>query len=256
MSKFSEKILWTVSMSNAAEEARLLNHAQTIGATGVAIRTSNTRLASSIPRFKAHGISVYAWRWPACRKPKTAGTYFAPDQAKFVAGTLIPAGLSGYFADIESENDKGLNDWDDASFATIGKAFCNTIRAAAPAGFVFALTAGAPQPHNNPHIPWAPFVAASDYLLPQTYWRMRKNAGPTDINGGDPKKAIAIGDSRWAPIAAGKTIVPMLGELDTLTAAEIKDFGAELVARGEKRLHVYTDSGSATPAQLAAVAAL
>jgi hypothetical protein len=256
MANFDEKILWTVFMRTPAEETQLLNHAKAAGATAVAVRTSNLILPAAIGRFHAAGLKVHGWRWPACRPVSTPPHYFAPKQADYVAKTLIPAGLDGYFADIESENDKKANDWDDASFGPLATQFCATIKSAAPAGFVFALTAGAPQPFNNPHIPWAPFVAASDYLLPQTYWRRRLNGTSQNINGGTPLKAIAVGDKRWAPIAAGKKLVPMIGELDTVSAAEIAAFGAALVARGERRLHVYTDTGAVSPAALSAVKAL
>jgi hypothetical protein len=256
MSDFSEKVLWTVSMSNAAEEQQLLAHAQAIAATGVAIRTSNQRLAAAIPRFHSQGIKVFGWRWPACRPTTSPLNYYAPKQAAYVAGTLIPAGLDGYFPDIESDNDDGSNDWDNQGFAELARDFCKTIKAAAPAGFVLALTSGAPQPHNNANIPWAPFVAASDYLLPQTYWRIRTAQGGTSINGGTPASAIGVGDLRWAPIAQGKTLVPMLGELDTVTGPEIASFGAALKARGERRLHVYTDSGIVAAPLLAALNAL
>lgn len=256
MSDFDEKILWTVYMRTQAEEARLLSHARAAGATGVAVRTSNLRLADAIPRFHAEDLKVFGWRWPARRAASSPPHYYAPQQAAYVAGTLIPAGLDGYFPDIESDNDQGKNDWDDPTLAPLATAFCATIKAAAPSGFVFALTSGAPQPHNNPNIPWAPFVAASDYLLPQTYWRMRTDAGVRNINGGSPASAIAVGDSRWAPIRGGKTLVPMIGELDCITPAQIAAFGAAMVARGERRLHVYADTGDADPQQLAALAAL
>jgi hypothetical protein len=253
MSDFDEKILWTVFMRTPAEEARLLSHAQAAGATGVAVRTSNLRLPAAIPRFHAAGLKVFAWRWPARRATSSPPHYHAPQQAAFVAGTLIPAGLDGYFPDIESDNDHGVNDWDDSSLAPLATAFCATIKAAAPPGFVFALTSGAPQPHNNPNIPWAPFAAASDYLLPQTYWRMRTDAGITNINGGSPASAIAVGDSRWSPIGAGKTRVPMIGELDCVTPAQIAAFGAAMVTRGERRLHVYADTDDVDLSQLAAL---
>jgi hypothetical protein len=256
MSDFDQKILWTVGMHDQNEEERLLSHAQAVGATGVAVRTSNGRLPDAIGRFHAEGIRVYGWRWPARRSTTSPPHYYAPEQAAYVAETLIPAGLDGYFADIESDNNGGANDWDDPALAPLAAQFCATIRAAAPEGFVFALTSGAPQPHNPPGIPWAEFVAASDYLLPQTYWRMRTDTGVVNVNGGTPLSAIAVGDSRWAPIAAGKVLVPMIGELDGVTPAQIAAFGAALSARGERRLHVYTDSGAVTPALLAAVAAL
>jgi hypothetical protein len=256
MPDFDEKILWTVFMRNAAEENKLLQHAQAAGATAVAVRTSNLRIAAAIGRFHAQGIKVYAWRWPACRTGSTLPHYYAIDQANYVANTLIPAGLDGYFPDIESDNDGGLNDWDRTGLGPLAAQFCTIIRDAAPQNFVLALTSGAGQPHNNPNIPWQQFVQGSDYLLPQTYWRMDTAQGPKNINGGTPAAALARGDQHWAPIAAGRTVVPMLGELAVVTPAEIASYGALLVARGEKRLHVYTDTGGVQAAQLAAIAAL
>lgn len=256
MSNFDEKILWTVFMRNAAEETRLLQHAQAAGATAVAVRTSNSRILGAIARFHGHGIKVHAWRWPASRSGSALPHYFATDQANHVANTLIPAGLDGYFPDIESDNDGGFNDWDQAALAPLASQFCSIIRAAAPRNFVLALTSGAGQPHNNPNIPWQKFVQASDYLLPQTYWRIDTSEGPKNINGGTPATAIARGDLHWGPIAAGKTVVPMLGELEVVTPAEIASFGASLTARGERRLHVYTDTAGVQAAKLAAIAAL
>lgn len=253
----SEKVLWDVSMTTQASEIQLLTHAKAAGATGVAIRTSNARLKGAIGRFGAEGIKVYGWRWPARRAVTSPANYFAPDQANFVVDTLISAGLAGYFADIESDNDGGANDWNDGDNSVVAKQFCDILRNGAPQGFVIALTSGAPQPVNNKKIPWKVFVDASDFLLPQTYWRWTNSKGKVqDINGGTPAKSIAVGDTSWAGVGHGKTLVPMIGELDVVSPAEIAEFGAELVKRGESRLHVYTDTDKVTAGQLAAIKAL
>jgi len=255
MANFDEKILWVIDMKSTAAEQRVLDHARKAGATGVAIRTSNMNLGDAIGRLKNEGIDkVFAWRWPACREGSTLPFYFAPEQARYVAEKLIPAGLDGYFADIESDNDKGRNDWNKSDFKEMAIDFCAVIKEAAPDGFVFALTSGCEQPSNNTHIPWKPFVDASDYLLPQSYWRREEN--PQSIHGGTPATAIAKADAAWGPISGAKTRVPMMGELAMVTPAEIAAFGALLVARGERRLHIYVDTDDDLGQQLDAVAAL
>src|SRR5262249_15847874 len=76
---------------------RIFGHAQAMGAEAVVIRTTSDRLATSMARFQAAGMKVYAWRWPAV--VKNQGGRYAIDEANYVAQTLIPAGLGGYIVD-------------------------------------------------------------------------------------------------------------------------------------------------------------
>ncbi|MDB5610732.1 MAG: hypothetical protein JWP25_7632 [Bradyrhizobium sp.] len=61
----AHKYLWTVNMDTQAAETQFAKHALAIGATGVCIRTSSSRLAASIKNFKQLGLRVYGWRWPS-----------------------------------------------------------------------------------------------------------------------------------------------------------------------------------------------
>jgi len=259
---FRTKVLWAVSMT-AAQEATLAAHAKAAGANAVCIRTSNTRLAGAIGRFHALGIKVYGWRWPAAKPIDSASHYYALDEADFVAGQLIPQGLDGYIADIESEADGRVNDWNNASFGPLATTFCSKIKTAAAAAglgaFRFGLTSGCAYPDlkMRPNIPWAQFGGASNLLLPQTYWRWTNGENHVEpINGGSPDAAITKGVDSWARIAAGKAIVPMAGELDVITAAEIAGYGARMAALGHDELHFYADANKIDPANLAAIAAL
>jgi hypothetical protein len=249
------KVLWAVSMKTQAAKARILANAKAIGATHVCIRTDNVLLAGAIKPFHAAGLKVYGWRWPAVTPgPHTAAHYYAMDEAHHVTTVLMPAGLDGYIADIESDGPAHPdNDWDNASHATLAHDFCTAIKGAAPPGFHFGVTSGCRQPTGNPHIPWSVFAAAADALYPQAYWRAALDAGPTAIHGGSPAASHAKAKAAWGPIAAGKPLHCMAGEVHLATAAEIAAYGATLAA-GEAR-HFYCDDPAVTPALLAAMKA-
>jgi hypothetical protein len=186
---------------------------------------------------------VFGWRWPGVKpqNPTTSIHHFADDEAKFVAEQLIPAKLDGYIVDPESEGDHGASDWNDAMLSPLAQSFCKTITDAATAAglaqFKFGTTSGCtyPSPTSRPNIPWAQFVAASAALYPQTYWRMTGNNGQlVDINGGNPNSAADRGKADWQPIAHGKPIVYMAGELDLVTADEIRAYGARAKHDGQR----------------------
>jgi hypothetical protein len=166
-------VLWTDDIANAAGEQQLLDHARRAGCNAVAIRTTSSRLPGAIPRLHAQGIKVFAWRWPARRTTKSPPNYFALDQARYIAQTLIPAGLDGFYADIESEEDGAANDWNEAGLEELAREFCSIIRNAAPADFVLSVTAGCRQPSQCKRIPWTQFVNSCDAGMPQAYWRWR-----------------------------------------------------------------------------------
>jgi hypothetical protein len=158
--------LWTVNMNTEATETLFAKHALAMDATGVCIRTSAKRFPDTIKRFHDLGIKVYAWRWP----PATSAG--AQKEADLVADKLIPKGLDGYIVDPESDRAGANNDWNRAKCVPFAKAFCKTIKDAAPAPFVFGTTSGCAYPAKNmkPYIPWAEFFAASKALYPQCYW--------------------------------------------------------------------------------------
>jgi hypothetical protein len=262
MPDFDSKVLWIVTMDPAAE-TRLLQHAQAGGVDTVCIRTTSAQFPDTIGRFHQHNIKVFGWRWPAVKSTTVSVHYFAADEAKFVAETLIPAKLDGYIVDPESEHDGDINDWNHVTLAPLAQAFCKTITDAATAAglaqFKFGITSGCayPNPSNRPNIPWAEFVSASASVYPQTYWRMTDiHDDPVDINGGNPNSAADRGKANWQPIVNGKPIVYMAGELDLVTADEIRAYGARAKADGQRELHFYADSDGVTAAVLAAMKAL
>jgi hypothetical protein len=98
----------------------------------------------------------------------------------------------------------------------------------------------------KPHIPWKEFFAASDVLLPQTYWRWtnpRTGQRGQKINGGTPAAAIQKAMPAWKPPSQGKPIVPMCGEADVVKDEELAAFGRELSALNVTEGHFYTDNG-------------
>ena len=257
------KVLWIVSMNQAAEERQLKN-VQTAGVQIVCIRSTSPRLPSAIGRFHQQNIKVYAWRWPAASPTESSSPhYFAMDEANFVVQQLVPAGLDGYIVDPESEADGAANDWNHTALAPLARSFCKTIRdgaaAAGLANFHFGITSGCtyPSPGMRPNIPWAEFVAASDALYPQTYWGMlNSHEDAIDINGGSPDKAIDRGLASWKSIASGKPVIPMAGELDVIADDEIAAYGARLRQEGINEAHFYADSDDAPPENYAAIARL
>src|SRR5262249_55008806 len=173
------KALWAEDLDDQTDEDRIFGHAQAMGAEAVVIRTTSDRLATSMARFQAAGMKVYAWRWPAV--VKNQGGRYAIDEANYVAQTLIPAGLDGYIVDPESENDEGYNDWNRTNLpipvAQLATSFCQIIRSAAQTegrpSFLFGITSGGNYQATLANLPWQQFVSASDAVFPQIYWRAR-----------------------------------------------------------------------------------
>src|SRR5258706_6659796 len=251
----ASKFLWIVNMNTEAAETSFSKHALAMDATGVCIRTSSKRLPDTIKRFHDLGIKVYAWRWPPA---SSAGSL---KEARLVANKLIPKGLDGYIVDPESDTAGATNDWNRVVCAPVAKAFCKTIKDAAPASFVFGTTSGCAYPAKNmkPNIPWAEFFAASDALYPQCYWRWtnpKTGQRGQKINDGTPQKAINKGVKAWQPKSLGKKIVPMAGEVDVVTADEIAAFGVALASMKVREGHFYTANGLIPVANLAAMKAL
>jgi hypothetical protein len=260
------KFLWIANMDTDAAETAFAKHALAMNATGVCIRTSSTRLPGAIARFKALQMVVYAWKWPGVVPSQHAKHYYAIDEARYVASTLIPKGLDGYVVDPESDGHvnkktgkKLANDWDQAALAPIAQQFCSIIRGATSGKpFVLGTTSGCNYPgaQGKPNIPWAQFFAASDVLLPQTYWRWtnpKTGKRGEKINGGAPNPAIAKGVAAWEGKSQGRPMLPMAGEMDVVTADEITSYGAELAKMNITEAHFYADNGHIPVANIAAM---
>lgn len=262
---FTRKVLWIVSLEDDGDEAAFAQHAAAAGIDTVCIRTDSPQLPGIIGRYHQKQLKVWAWRWPGV-VPSHTGTYFALRQADYVASKLIPAGLDGYIVDPESDG-PGNNDWNDTSLAPLARQFCATIKQAARAQgrpFLFGTTSGCiyPSPQGKPDIPWDEFFGASDALYPQCYWRMSTGARVIDINGGTPTKAIARGMPAWKNRLNGtsRPIIPMAGEIDQVTAADIAEYGRQLQQSNISEAHFYADIAdphkSVPAAVLAAIKAL
>jgi hypothetical protein len=245
---FARKVLWIVSLEDADDEKLFTQDVVAANIDTVCIRTDSPMFPGIIGRFHALRKTVWAWRWPGVI-PSNTGTYYALGQSEYVANILIPNGLDGYIIDPESDkagpNDHQHdgNDWNQKALAPIAQQFCSTIRNAAQGKtFLFGTTSGCayPSPEGKPDIPWNAFFGASDALYPQCYWRMTLN-GPTAINGGTPTKAIARGLSAWKPLSMDKPIIPMAGEIDLATPAEIAEYGQQLQAMNVNEAHFYAD---------------
>ncbi len=255
------KFLWVVSV-NEVPPKKILEHVKASKAQAVCIRTSNSDLPASIALFRAHGIKVFGWRWPAVvHFPNAPPHYYALDEARYVAEALIPAGLDGYIVDPESDHPGDADDWNHESLAPLAREFCNIIASGAAASgkteFRFGVTSGAnfPSLQGKPHIPWQQFVEQSDAVYPQTYWRWRRpsDARSQDLHGGRPGVASALGHAVWSNVSSGKPIIPIGGELDVITASEIAKFGKEVLKLGNE-VHFYADTHRVPSANYRAIA--
>jgi hypothetical protein len=269
---FSRKVLWIVSLESSDDERDFAQHADAAGIDTVCIRTDSPMFPGIIGRFHQMQKMVWAWRWPGVI-PSDTGTYYALRQAEYVANTLIPKGLDGYIIDPESDKEgpndhhHDGNDWNQTSLAPIAQEFCSTItKAAQGKPFLFGTTSGCiyPGPQGKRNIPWNEFFGASAALYPQCYWRMTVEENgkdvSLDINGGTPTKAIARGVPVWKARADGKPVIPMAGEIDLATPAEIAEYGQQLTQLNLKEAHFYADIADPVkrvpPAVLAAIKAL
>jgi hypothetical protein len=249
--------------NTAAAENALFSRAAAAGFEVICVRSPSKRLPGLIDRAHQAGLKVYAWRWPAVTpQPKSKTHWYADDEAKFVANTLVPAGLDGYMVDPESDSAGAADDWNAKTHATLAARFCKTILSAVTArgsGFRFGTTSGCnyPSTKGKPDIPWTEFVTPSTVLLPQSYWRMVNRYGDqVDINGGAPEKAVARGFSAWKRVAKKTPVVPTAGELAIITAAEITSYGAAMATAGMRELHFYLDGPKFDHAKVAAARAL
>ncbi len=245
------KILWIVN----GDPNTLLNHAKQIGASAVAVRSDNHWLAGSIKMFHTAGMKVHAWRWPGVQPTDDPPNYYAPDQAKFVVQTLIPAGLDGYIADIESDGTAHpQRDWNNRALASMATSFSSLISGAGKKhnpNFIFGLTSGFDFPTAYPHIPWDAFVSFSDAVYPQVYWR---GDGGAVVGGGTPEKAWTRTLASWKSLDLGvKPIIPIIGQIQHISPQSIADFRALMIANKMGEVHAYSDDGVIAQANWAAL---
>ena len=245
------KVLWVVWYDRDPESFK--QHVIASGCDTVCIRTWSDQLKSAISMF--HGlqprITVWAWRWPGADPDPVRAKgphYYAPLEADFVADELIPAGLDGYVVDPESNDDQDVNDWNrvevkGAKLADLARNFWATIKAKAPAGFHFGITSGHDFPNDNqkPLLPWAEFIGPCAAIYPQTYIRITGDDGKPHEPRGTLDHAVTNAFAAYKRVALGKPIIPMAGEIDLLTADDIRAYGAKLAALGIQEGHFYAD---------------
>lgn len=236
------KVLWLVN----GDQNTFLAHAKQIGSGAVAVRTDNHWLASGIAAFHAAGIKVYGWRWPGVIATNDPPNYFAPDQAQFVVNTLIPRGLDGYIADIESDGTAHPGrDWNNRALAPMATDFARLISGAgkkAKPDFIFGISSGFDYPTAFAHIPWDAFLCFSDAVYPQVYWR---GDGGAVQAGGTPQKAYDRTLLSWKTLdLGGKPIIPIIGQIAHVTPQSIADFRSLIANDGLTQVHFYCDDAA------------
>ncbi len=236
--QLKEKVLWVV---NYPSLAWFVERTTFVKATAVAIRTNND-LAMAISTFHDKGIKVYGWRWPSAERER------ALKEAKKVVD-LLGKGLDGYYVDPEGEPGKHY-DWNQKNLEPVAEDFCKTITAVST-GKAFGTTSHFRGKKVFDKLPWGSFFKYSNVFLPQSYWKSERGL----INGGDPKKNYSESIDEWTAIGAPKDkIVPMAGELEFSTPAQIKEYAEEAKKQGVASLHFYTARESVKSAVWDAVA--
>ena len=235
-----KKVLWLVD----GTLQHVLDKAKFIGAQAICARTTNSWIATSINLIHQNGLKLYGWRWPSVRPIANAHDphhLFALNEAQFVTG-LIKSGLDGYIADIECDKPTDNNCWNNVALRELATEFCEAIRKPGRQknpDFFFGLTSGGafPEPNNRPDIPWKEFAAQSDALFPQSYWV----ADGQRILGGTPLAAFNRSVRAWQLICPPNIkIVPMLGEIEAASAAEIKSYQDIIDTHQLSEIHFYT----------------
>ncbi|AVH68507.1 hypothetical protein [Nostoc sp. 'Peltigera membranacea cyanobiont' N6] len=222
--QLQEKVLWVVDYDTLNW---FVDRATYVKATAVAIRTDND-LDQAIPAFHAQGIKVYGWRWPSAERVR------ALKEAQNVVD-LLNKGLDGYYVDPEGEPGHHY-DWNQKNLESIAEDFCKAITAAST-GKPFGTTSHFRAKKVFDQLPWNSFFKYSNVFLPQAYW---KSAGGL-INGGDPEKNYHQSLDEWEITGASRDkIVPMAGELEFSTAAQINKYAQEAQKQGVASLHFYT----------------
>ena len=223
----SEKVLWVVNYDSLDD---FRDQAVAVGATAVAIRTDND-VAAAIGPFHDRSIKVYGWRWPSAVR----------DDALREAGkaaNLLAHGLDGYVVDPEGAKGKPF-DWDQPGLEQLAEDFCKTVTGGA-SGKLFGTTSHYRAKHVFPNLPWSAFFRHSTVLLPQAYWQSSEGT----IGHGDPAENYRVALQAWADAGGDRAkIVPMAGELASVTDDEIATHTAEAGKQGVQTLHFYTYDG-------------
>jgi hypothetical protein len=234
----SRKTLWVVNYDNLNE---FLQRAVSVGATGVAIRTDND-VSAAIPAFHERNIEVYGWRWPSAKEDA------AMREARKVVA-LLREGMDGYYVDPEGAPGKPY-DWDLRGLGPLAERFCLEIRNAYPEK-PFGTTSHYRGKAHHRNLPWAEFFRNSTVLLPQAYWRTDGGVVGHGIPGDNYRQSIAF----WMQSGGEQgQIVPMAGELGSVTAAEIRAYAAEAASHQIDELHFYTYEDNVRDSVWAAVA--
>jgi hypothetical protein len=246
---FKVKALWVEDLDDATTQARVMQHAQAIGATLLCVRTTSALLQSLIATYHGAGLKVYGWMWTSVI-PKQSHHRYARDEADHVAKNLIPNGLDGYVFDVESDdgNPPTPHDWDRTDvedLTQLATYYTTTIRKAfvdRKTPYRLGMTSHARGFSNYPGIPWKPFLDVRDTLYPQTYWRFNNGtpqnkqcvdeaADPITKKGkGTPEQAVINGYTDYGP--KNKPIIPIAGEIGCATADEMTRFGKAVSAKG------------------------
>jgi Bacterial SH3 domain len=229
-----EKVLWVVEYDDLDW---FVEKAVKVKATGVAIRTSNDNFVQAISAFHSKGIKVYGWRWPLAQKidPNTNRKLGTLEEAARVV-RLIDKGLDGYFVDPECDAPADSNCWNKNGLEDLATEFCKTITDKL-AGKPFGVTSHFRGDTTFPKLPWASFFELATVFLPQAYWKASFGA----IGTGKPAENYRSSIDRWEATGATRSkIVPMAGELDSSTAAQIAEYAAEAKRQGVNSLHFYT----------------
>jgi Bacterial SH3 domain len=222
--QLQEKVLWVVDYNTLNW---FVDRATFVKATAVAIRTDND-LDQAIPAFHAKGIKVYGWRWPSAERVR------AMKEAQNVVN-LLNKGLDGYYVDPEGSPGHHY-DWDQKNLQSIAEDFCKEITAAST-GKPFGTTSHFRAKKVFNKLPWDSFFKYSNIFLPQAYWE----SSDGKINGGDPEKNYRQSLDEWETTGAPRDkIVPMAGELEYSTPAQIKEYAEEAKKQGVASLHFYT----------------
>jgi hypothetical protein len=256
---FNTKALWVEDLDSPATQARVMQHASAIGANLLCVRTTSALLQGLIPTFHTAGMKVYGWMW-ASVIPNQPHHKYARDEATHVATNLIPNGLDGYIFDVESDDGHPPtpHDWDRTDvedLTALANFYTHTIKTAfvqRGTPYRLGMTSHARGFSNYPGIPWQPFLAVSDALYPQTYWRYDSGSFPhkqcideaadphnPSHGKGTPGQAVINGYTDYTP--KGKPIIPVAGEIGCATAAEMTLFGQLITARGAPEAHFYVD---------------
>lgn len=234
VTKLTEKVLWMVKCDDLDW---FVDKAIKVKTTAVAIRTSNNNLEQAISTFHGKGIKVYGWRWPLAQK-KDSNTFrklgTEEESARVVA--LIHKGLDGYYVDPECDNPGDSNCWDKDGLETLAEEFCKTITDKL-AGKPFGTTSHFRGNTTFGKLPWKTFFKFSNVFLPQAYWK----ASFGTIGSGKPNENYRRSLERWEATGAPRDkIVPMAGELEFSTPAQINEYAEEAKKQGVTSLHFYT----------------